>query len=523
MRILLFLLFFTAYSTLSKPAQIDQLITLLPFEKSLNKNDNTEKVKPHEGVHLKESEIREGIRYLKGSDTPYTGKVFRLYKNGQKDYEANFKDGKHEGLRLSWYENGQKLSEQNYKDGKLDGLEIWWHEDGQKRKEINYKDRKKDGLEIWWHNGQKSWEASYKDDKQDGLEIWWHENGQKYRERNWKDGKVISRWKYFEKEGEKAKEIKQQQEAARAKIREQMLKARSGRRVNLPPPGINKGNADNSQNEVKKQKGIKFDELEQREGVHYLKGSDKPYKGKFFSLYKNGQKKIEANMKDGKINGLAFGWHENGKKMQEVKWNEGKAEGSATWWYESGQKKLSGTFKEGKRHGLWTWWDEKGQKQNELRYVKGEEVFEGVNIDELELRDIGSEIFYLKGSDTPYTGKSYELTWHGDGPKKIEGTFKNGKPDGLWVFYYSNGQLEAKSHYKDGKIDGSHVMWHPNGQRWSERNWKNGVKDGPWMYWHENGQKESEKNFKTGKLVEGSAKYWNSKGEPVDSLEEARK
>ena len=104
MRILLFLLFFTAYSTLSKPAQIDQLITLLPFEKSLNKNDNTEKVKPHEGVHLKESEIREGIRYLKGSDTPYTGKVFRLYKNGQKDYEANFKDGKHEGLRLSWYE-----------------------------------------------------------------------------------------------------------------------------------------------------------------------------------------------------------------------------------------------------------------------------------------------------------------------------------------------------------------------------------------------------------------------------------
>ena len=143
-----------------------------------------------------------------------------------------------------------------------------------------------------------------------------------------------------------------------------------------------------------------------------------------------------------------------------------------------------------------------------------------VNVEELEEREY---ITYLKGSDTPYTGKSYELTWHGDGPKKIEGTFKNGKPDGLWVFYYSNGQLEAKSHYKDGKIDGSHVMWHPNGQRWSERNWKNGVKDGAWMYWHENGQKESEKNFKTGKLVEGSAKYWNSKGEPVDSLEEARK
>ena len=198
MRILLFLLFFTAYSALSKPAQIDQLITLLPFEKSLKEEVNTEKVKPHEGVPLKELEIREGIRYLKGSDTPYTGKFFRLDKNGKKEFETNCKDGK------------------------LDGLQVYWYKSGQKRKEINYKDGKRDGL----------WTS-------------WDENGQKYRERNWKDFKVISRWKYFEKEGVKAQEIKQQQEAARAKIREQMLKARSGRRVTLPPPEVNKGNTDN--------------------------------------------------------------------------------------------------------------------------------------------------------------------------------------------------------------------------------------------------------------------------------------
>ena len=125
---------------------------------------------------------------------------------------------------------------------------------------------------------------------------------------------------------------------------------------------------------VKPHEGVPLKELEIRESIWYLKDSETPYSGKVFRLYKNGQKKIEANMKDGKPDGLTFGWHENGKKMQEVKWNEGKAEGSATWWYESGQKKLSGTFKEGKRHGLWTWWDEEGQKRIELDYVKGEEV-----------------------------------------------------------------------------------------------------------------------------------------------------
>ena len=268
--------------------------------------------------------------------------------------------------------------------------------------------------------------------------------------------------------------------------------------------------------------GINFDKLEEREGVHYLKGSNKPYKGKVFRLYKNGQKKIEANMKDGKPDGLTFGWHENGKKMQEVKWNEGKAEGSATWWYESGQKKLSGTFKEGKRHGLWTWWDEGGQKKSEISFIQGKAEegsdvlwdgqvirykakvkpeeplaetkpeLEGVVFKELEYRE---GIAYLKGSDTPYTGKSFLL--------------------------YKNGQKKSEGNFKDGKLVGLVVEWHENGQKWRELNYKDGKVDGLYVEWYENGQKKCEINYEDDGI--GSEKFWNSKGEPVDSLEEARK
>ena len=56
-----------------------------------------------------------------------------------------------------------------------------------------------------------------------------------------------------------------------------------------------------------------------------------------------------------------------------------------------------------------------------------------------------------------------------------------------------------------------------------EENFKGGKRDGLQMERHDNGQKESEANFKDGKLVEGSIKYWNNKGEPVDSFEEANK
>ena len=109
--------------------------------------------------------------------------------------------------------------------------------------------------------------------------------------------------------------------------------------------------------------------------------------------------------------------------------------------------------------------------------VKPEESFaetkpelEGVNEEEIEERE---GIAYLKGSDTPYTGKFFLL--HENRQKAGEGNFKNGKPDGQWT------------------------------------------------RWHENGQKMIEENYKNGKFVEGSAKYWNRKGEPVDTIEEAYK
>ena len=50
---------------------------------------------------------------------------------------------------------------------------------------------------------------------------------------------------------------------------------------------------------------------------------------------------------------------------------------------------------------------------------------------------------------------------------------------------------------------------------------KDGKYDGRDTLWHENGQKRSEGTYKDGEQV--SAKYWNSKGEEVETKEEAEK
>jgi len=143
-----------------------------------------------EGVNIEEFKFREGIGYLKGSDTPYTGKYYGLYENGQKQVEGNVKNGKRDELVTKWYENGNKKEEENYKDGKPDGLWTQWYENGQKKRELNQKDGKRHGLNVeWYKNGKKSQEGNWKDDKLDGLWVVWHENGQKAVEANYKDGK----------------------------------------------------------------------------------------------------------------------------------------------------------------------------------------------------------------------------------------------------------------------------------------------------------------------------------------------
>ena len=82
-----------------------------------------------------------------------------------------------------------------------------------------------------------------------------------------------------------------------------------------------------------------------------------------------------------------------------------------------------------------------------------------------------------------------------------------------------SGQVQGLGQFKDGKPHGLLTVWAHNGQKVKEGIWKDGKPDGPYTEWHENGQKATEVTFKDGEEV--STKYWNSKGEEVERMEEA--
>ena len=90
-----------------------------------------------------------------------------------------------------------------------------------------------------------------------------------------------------------------------------------------------------------------------------------------------------------------------------------------------------------------------------------------ISSDDLVYRD---GVYYKKFSEVPFSGKVTGL---------YKGLIKNGKKEGAWISYYSNGQLESKGNYENGKKEGAWISYY-----WSSGDvhvggtgtFKNGVK-----------------------------------------------
>jgi len=92
-------------------------------------------------------------------------------------------------------------------------------------------------------------------------------------------------------------------------------------------------------------------------------------------------------------------------------------------------------------------------------------------------------VFYKKFNDIPFTGmvkgmhqgSLKEGKW--DGPYKefyrqagelnvvSKGTYKDGEKEGIWVDFWSNGQLFEKGTYKNGKKEGRFVFFDQSGRK----------------------------------------------------------
>ena len=142
---------------------------------------------------------------------------------------------------------------------------------------------------------------------------------------------------------------------------------------------------------------------------------------------------------------------------------------------------------------------------------------EEITIQDLFERD---GLFYAPGQDSTFSG-TVKGNWD-NGIKKLEYSYKDGKPDAKWSTWFLNGQPEEEIDYQSGIKNGIHKQWYKNGQQKFERTYKEGIHDGKWTEWYENGQSMVEGSFLDGK-PDGMWTYWfpngqkKEEGNPVSS------
>ena len=73
----------------------------------------------------------------------------------------------------------------------------------------------------------------------------------------------------------------------------------------------------------------------------------------------------------------------------------------------------------------------------------------------------------------------------------------------ICVFEDKYGQYDSKGNLKNGKKEGKWIHWRSNGQKEAEINWKDGKKDGKNIWWYINGEIKSETYYKDGECISG--------------------
>ena len=98
-------------------------------------------------------------------------------------------------------------------------------------------------------------------------------------------------------------------------------------------------------------------------------------------------------------------------------------------------------------------------------------------------------LYYKKFSDTPFTGELFGK-WHG--------MIIEGKLEGLWEWYYDNGQLQDKANFIDGKTHGLSESYWDNGQLTLKANFIDGKAHGLFKIYNEDGSLEQTRTFRNG-------------------------
>lgn len=209
--------------------------------------------------------------------------------------------------------------------------------------------------------------------------------------------------------------------------------------------------------------------------------------------------------------------HANGNVSVQGQYVSGGKDGLWKSYFPEGKIYSIGEYKNDLKTGLWKYFNKIGILIAEGEYTLGSENGQWFYYyDGGQLKSVGS---YFLGFEDGTWGLFYDnkqLTqeefWTNgrlinigdyfsfDGSKTLEkGTLKDG--NGTRITYYVDGTKESEGNYLSGKPEGLWIYFHETGKKASEGQMKEGKKEGPWKYYNISGRLEQIITYKDDEIV----------------------
>lgn len=134
------------------------------------------------------------------------------------------------------------------------------------------------------------------------------------------------------------------------------------------------------------QRGVESNQIENRDGVVYLKGTNTPYtgmvkymkdreyyvngiaNGKWLTFFDNGGIKSIGNWANGKLNGKYILYSEQGYKISQTTYINGVENGGYEMYYPDGRLHIKGQTSNGRPVGIWRFYNYDGSLKREINY-----------------------------------------------------------------------------------------------------------------------------------------------------------
>ncbi|MCK5820823.1 MAG: hypothetical protein KAH17_03010 [Bacteroidales bacterium] len=185
-------------------------------------------------------------------------------------------------------------------------------------------------------------------------------------------------------------------------------------------------------------------------------------------------------------------YYNTGQLKSEGSFNNNIRHGVWKYYFPNQQLEQTGSFRSGREDGLWTWFYEDGSLRREENYYRSLE--DGASVEFDKNGNIIAKGDYIEGLK--------EGIWYyhvGDHTEK--GAFIAGEKDGIWEHFYMNGIKKFSGAYLQGYANGKHKYFYENGKIKEEQYFEMGRKEKTWKKIDETGNISITTSYSNDRIV----------------------